>query len=137
MAVYLLVGLCFPSVLSVQTSRFLHWPVLRSWAARTKTKFDDLALELIRGPLKIICFVVLIRIGLEMLSWPAWLAEAFSRILTVVIALSLTYLALKLIDLALGYWSRRVPGRTTNSSTNSYFPLSGIVSRYSSSLLPS
>src|SRR5690349_8030626 len=48
-------------ILAFYISKFLDYVIqaqLRRWAARTATKFDDLILELLRGPVKIIAFVV-------------------------------------------------------------------------------
>lgn len=52
---------------------------LKHWAAKTKTKFDDALLELCRGPLKIVVFVILLHLGLRIVSWPEWFAEFLSR----------------------------------------------------------
>ena len=37
---------------------------LKRWAEKTETKFDDLILDLLNGPVKIVSFVVFLRIGL-------------------------------------------------------------------------
>ena len=48
-------------VLAFYVSKILDYVIqvqLRKWAARTQTKFDDLMLELLHGPVKIISFVI-------------------------------------------------------------------------------
>jgi MscS family membrane protein len=77
---------------------------LKKLAARTETKLDDLLLELLHGPIKIVAFAVFLIIGLNMFDWPEKVRAWFSKGLIVVVAASLTYLALKIIDLLLVLW---------------------------------
>src|SRR5215471_4707997 len=42
---------------------------LKKLTARTETKVDDLLIELLHGPVKIILFVVLLHIGLNIFDW--------------------------------------------------------------------
>jgi small-conductance mechanosensitive channel len=80
---------------------------LKRWAMRTKRRFDDLLLELLRGPIKVIAFVILLHIGLRIFSWPLWFADFLSKSLRIVVAVSVTYMALRFIDLVTGYWKQR------------------------------
>jgi MscS family membrane protein len=80
---------------------------LRQWAARTRTKFDDLLLDLLRGPLKVVVFVILLHVGLRVFDWPEWAALFISNSLKVIVACSLTYLAIKVVDLATAFWQER------------------------------
>ena len=82
-----------------------YW--LKRWAERTKRRFDDILLELLRGPIKVIAFVILLHIGLRIFSWPVWFADFLSKLLRIVVALSVTYMALRFIDLVTGYWKQR------------------------------
>src|SRR5262249_24711021 len=43
---------------------------LRKWAARTRTRLDELMLELLHAPVKVITFVVLLHFALRVFSWP-------------------------------------------------------------------
>jgi MscS family membrane protein len=80
---------------------------LRKWAQRTSTKLDDLLIELLRGPVKIITFVILLHIGLRVFAWPVWAQHLISNGLKITVACSLTYVALKFIDLLMGLWQKR------------------------------
>ena len=80
---------------------------LRKWAEKTRTRFDDVLLSLLNGPIKIISFVVLLHIGLRVFIWPQWAEDFLSKGLGIVVAFSLTYLALKSADMAVGYWQAR------------------------------
>lgn len=83
-----------------------HW--LKRVAARTKTRYDDLILELVRGPVEVVAFVILVHIGLGIFEWPPRAQVFFSRALIIVVACSITYVALKFVDLLLGIWRERV-----------------------------
>jgi MscS family membrane protein len=98
-------------VLAFYVSKLLDFVIhgrLRKWAERTETKLDDLLLELVRGPVKIISFVILLHIGLRVFSWPAWGEIFISNGLKITVACSLTYVALKGVDLLMGVWKQRV-----------------------------
>jgi len=81
---------------------------LKKLAARTETKYDDLILELLRGPVKVVAFVVLLNIGLNIFEWPDRAQNFLSHGLIVVVAYSVTYVILKFIDLLLGVWREKI-----------------------------
>ncbi len=83
-----------------------HW--LKRIAARTKTKYDDLILELVRGPVEVVAFVILLHIGLGIFDWPPSAQIFLSHALIIVVACSITYVALKIVDLLLGLWREKV-----------------------------
>jgi MscS family membrane protein len=80
---------------------------LKRWAEKTQTQFDDLLLELLNGPIKVVCFVIFLRIGLDVFQWPGVVQSILNKGFTLVVAISLTYMALKFIDLVMGYWHHR------------------------------
>lgn len=80
---------------------------LRKFAARTKTDLDDAILELLRGPVKIVVFVILVHLGLQVFDWPGWAETFVSNGLKIFVAASITYVALKFVDLAIGLWQKR------------------------------
>ena len=96
---------------------------LRQWVRRTPTELDDLLLELLRGPIKVILFVILLHIGLRVFVWPEWIADFITKALHVVVALSLTYMALKFVDLVTGYWRQRVSSGTDKSFNDQLLPI--------------
>jgi MscS family membrane protein len=77
-------------------------------SARTKTPYDDLLLKLLRGPLKLVAFIILLNIGLGLFDWPARAQLLLSRGLIVVVAFSVTYLATKIADLLLNLWREKI-----------------------------
>ncbi len=96
--------------LAFYVSKFLDCFItnrVRKWAEKTATRFDDLFLELIRGPVKVVSFVVLLHIGMKVYAWPDSLEIFFSKGLKIFVACSLTYVLLKAIDLLMGVWKQR------------------------------
>ena len=80
---------------------------LRQFAAKTKTKLDDILVNLIDGPIKVIVFVILLHIGLQASRWPDIVHLYVGKAMIVAVALSLTYLALRFADLATLGWKQR------------------------------
>jgi MscS family membrane protein len=86
---------------------FVAFAWLKRLAARTETKLDDLLLELLRGPVKVVAFVVLLHLGLTIFDWSETARAYFSKLLILIVAGSLTYLTLKIVNLLLEAWRQR------------------------------
>jgi MscS family membrane protein len=80
---------------------------LKRLAMRTESKLDDLVLELLRGPIKVVVFALLINVGLNFFDWSPKVKSYFFKSLILVVAAALTYLALRVIDILLTAWRRR------------------------------
>jgi MscS family membrane protein len=98
-------------VLAFCVAWLLDWFVsvwLKKRAAKKGSKYDDLILELLRGPVKVVAFVILLNIGLGIFEWPERAQNYISRAFIVVVAGSVTYVALKVVDLLLGVWHEKI-----------------------------
>ena len=95
---------------------------LKRLAAKTETKLDDLLLELLHGPVKVVAFVILLNIGLGVFEWPARAQIYISRGFIIVVACSVTYVALKFIDLLLGLWRGRIVSPQDKAFAEQLFP---------------
>jgi len=84
---------------------------------------DDLLLELLHGPLKVIVFVVFLHIGLTMFNWSLVARTYLSKALILVVAGSLTYVAIKVVDLFLDGWRKRVAHEADHKFNNQLFSL--------------
>jgi MscS family membrane protein len=96
--------------LAFYVSKFLDFFIrerVRKWAEKTTTKMDDLFVELLRGPIKIVTFVVLLHVGMEVYDWPPVWANFLSKGLAIIVACSVTYVLLKGVDLLMGVWQQR------------------------------
>jgi MscS family membrane protein len=83
---------------------------LKELAGRTETAVDDLVIELLRGPVRVTSFVILLHMGMRIYSWPEGAAAFFSKGLKVIVAVSITYVLLKLVDVWMGWWRERAAG---------------------------
>jgi len=110
-------------VLAFLFSRALDWFIqnrLKHWASKTETEWDDILVKLADGPVKAISLVFLIHIGLELYEWPAWLEINLSRLSLIVGAIALTFIALRVIDLAMAVW-RKQPRQGGDVAFNDQF----------------
>ncbi len=96
---------------------------LKRLAAKTETKYDDLLLELLRGPVKVVAFVVLLNIGLNVFDWPERAQIFLARGLIVIVACSVTYVVLKFVDLLLGVWREKVATPQDKAFAEQLIPL--------------
>ncbi|MEY4385680.1 MAG: hypothetical protein RLY20_963, partial [Verrucomicrobiota bacterium] len=96
---------------------------LKRWAEKTETKFDDLVLELLNGPVKVISFVVFLRIGLEVFSWGPTVQVVLEKTFALVVVITITYTILKFVDLLMGYWKLRAAGEADKEFNEQLFPI--------------
>lgn len=97
--------------------------VFRRWAAKTKTQLDDLVLKLLRGPIKVVAFVVLVHIGLNVFTWQPWVTRYLSNGLKIVVAISLTYVVIKLVDVLLALWQAHLRDQKDEQFQKQLFPI--------------
>jgi MscS family membrane protein len=98
---------------------------VKKWAERTSTKLDDVLVQVLRGPVKIITFVILLHIGMRVYSWPTGLAEFFSNALKIIVAVSITYVLLKAVDVVMGVWRERTTTPENEQFGKQLLPLIG------------
>ncbi len=96
---------------------------LRQWAEKTRTKFDDVLITLLDGPVKVIAFVILVHIGLQMLDWPPAVQVYIHKGLILMVGFSLTYLIVRFLDILINQWKRRVATEMDKVFQDQFFPL--------------
>jgi len=96
--------------------------VVKRWTSRTRTKFDDMLVTLLHGPVKIVAFVIFLHIGLSVFSWPEWLESFISKTLKIVVAASITFMLLRLADGLLGLWKQK-QGEDDQDFNRQLFPI--------------
>lgn len=97
-------------LLAFYVAKLLDWSTrvwLRKAVNRSPSKLGELLLEFLRGPVKVVAFVVLLHLGLNLFDWPAVVNRYFSKGLILVVAASLTYLVIKILGLLLDAWRRK------------------------------
>lgn len=113
-ATVIFVGLAFLA------ARIFDWLVavqLKKVVAKTKWKLDDLIVQLLRGPVKMLALVIFLQVGLNVFQWPDWLENWLKKGFYLLVAASLTYMALKLVDLGATYW-KKYPGVKADKTFN-------------------
>ena len=113
-------------VLAFFVARLLDFIIgvwLKRWAEKTETRYDDLVLELMRGPVKVVAFVIFLHLGLNLFQWPARTQELLSKVLILVVACSMTYVALKVVDLLLGLWREHSKATEDKMFAENLFPV--------------
>lgn len=112
--------------LAFYVSKFLDYLTrvwLKRWAERTETKFDDLVLELLNGPIKVVAFMIFLRVGLDVFAWPETVQKVLSKGFTIIVAISLTYMVMKFIDLFLNFWRQRAATKDDDAFNKQLFPI--------------
>ena len=112
--------------LAFYISKFLDFLTrvwLKRWAEKTETKFDDLLLELLNGPVRVVAFVIFLRIGLDVFQWPDKVQLVMNKCFTVIVAISLLYAVLKFIDLLMNYWRQRPRSDADREFDQQLFPI--------------
>jgi MscS family membrane protein len=112
--------------LAFNVSKILEWLAggqIRRWADKKGTKLGAVLLDIVHGPIKVVSFVVLLFVGLELFPWPLWLKLWIGRALELAVAFSVTYMATKFIDLLLDYWRQRVPARDDRMMNDHLLPV--------------
>jgi MscS family membrane protein len=124
--VWLYLASLFYIALAFYTSMLLDYFIqaqLKRWASRTKTKLSQLVPELLRGPVKIVTFVVLLHIGLGLFPLPERGANLVATCLKLIVAVSLTYVGIKFVDLLMGVWQQRVESSQDGMLDMHLFPI--------------
>ena len=116
--IYIILAFCVAWFLDFLVSTWLH-----RVAAKQKTAYDDLLLNLLRGPIKVVAFVIILNIGLGVFDWPLRAQLMLSRGLIVIVACSVTYLAIKVVELLLGLWRERIVSAKDRVFAELLFPL--------------
>jgi MscS family membrane protein len=96
---------------------------LKRWAERTATQFDDLLLQLLNGPTKIVSFVIFLRVGLEVFAWPPLVQSVINKGFAVIVAVTITYTVLKVVDLFMGFWHLRSAADADKEFNEQLFPI--------------
>jgi len=112
--------------LAFYVSKFLDYLTrvwLKKWTEKTKTQLDDLLLGLLNGPVKVVAFVIFLNIGLDMFDWPAAVNKILDKGLKIVVAATITYAIVKLIDLLMGYWKHRTTAEADRTFDEQLFPI--------------
>jgi len=112
--------------LAFYASKFLDYATrgwLKKWVEKTETQLDNLLLTVLNGPIKIISFVIFLRIGLDIFDWPPGAYNILTKCFTVVVAVTITYTSMKLVDLLMSYWQLKSAPDSDREFREQIFPI--------------
>ena len=81
---------------------------LQQFVRATSNQWDDLLVRLADGPVKIISFVVLLNVGLQLFDWPAAVGVYITRATLIAVAFSVVYVLLRTVDAATELWKAKI-----------------------------
>jgi len=116
----------FYILLAFYVSKFLDYLTnvrLKRWSRRTGTKLNELLVPLLRGPVRVVAFVIFLDIGLDIFDWGTAAETYLAKGFVLIVAVSLTYVSLKLIDLVLGLWRERAQAGGDRGFDDQLFPV--------------
>ena len=108
-------------MLAVLAAKLFDWLVttqLKRFSKKTETAVGAMVIQLLRGPVRMFALVVLLQMGLSLFAWPEWLERWLRKGLYLLLAFSLTYMLMKIVDLGTTYWKAR---RTANVEADRTF----------------
>jgi MscS family membrane protein len=73
---------------------------LRQTTEPTSTAFREKLVELFRGPLKLVVFVMLLHLGVQPMHKPEWMQRYLNNGFTLLVAIAITYTAMRSTDVA-------------------------------------
>lgn len=82
---------------------FIFIKILKKITSKTKTEYDDLLVDLLRNPVKVIVMVIFLHIGLNVFDWPEWIENYLSKGLKLVVAWSITIMVIRSIDVLMRF----------------------------------
>ncbi len=115
-------------LIAMYVARFLDWIVrkyIRSLTKKTETRVDDVLLELLHGPVRVISFVFLLHVGLHVFHWPEWLETYMSMGLKLAVAGSIFWMSMKAVDAVLGAVRERAENENDRAMGAQLFPVLG------------
>lgn len=122
--IYILLAFCAAWLFDFLAGFWLH-----RVAARTDAQHFDLLVKLLRGPIKVVVFVICLDVGLGIFDWPARAQLLLARGLIVVVACSVTYLAVNVVELLLGVWRKKIVSVQDRVFAELLFPLLGKLAK--------
>ncbi|MBL9173543.1 MAG: mechanosensitive ion channel family protein [Verrucomicrobiales bacterium] len=121
-------------LIAFQVARFVDWLIhtrLRKLAERTETEWDDIVLGLVDGPVKVIVFVILLNIGLQLFDWPSQVELWFARLTVVAVAVSVVMVIMKAVDAAIRLWRKNLPSDGDRAFNDHFLILIGKAAKIS------
>lgn len=117
-------------LLAFFVAKIVDWLIhtrLRQITSRTETQWDDILINLVDGPVKVIVFVLLLNVGLQLFDWPDFLEGWFAKLTILAVGASLLLVVLKAVDAAIRIWRTSLPDGGDRNFNEHFLVLVGKV----------
>ncbi|HTH47548.1 MAG TPA: mechanosensitive ion channel family protein, partial [Candidatus Limnocylindria bacterium] len=111
-------------ILAFYVAKFVDWFTharLKKWAAKTETEWDDIIINLLDGPVKVIVFVILVHMGLAIFDWTGRSEIWVSKITTIIVAFAIITVVLRAVDALIEIWLKGKTGTDGEMKFNQHF----------------
>jgi len=82
---------------------------LNHWVRRTDIRWDEVTVRRLAGPIKLVTFLAILDVGLELFDWPDWIEIWVAKLSYVAIGASLLMAFIKVVDAAIVIWRTKLP----------------------------
>lgn len=99
-------------LLAFFVAKIVDWLIhtrLRQITSKTENQWDDILINLVDGPVKVIVFVLLLNVGLQLFDWPNFIEAWFAKLTILAVGASLLLVILKAVDAAIRIWRTNLP----------------------------
>jgi MscS family membrane protein len=86
---------------------FLGTRIVKRVTEKTATKLDDKLLEILHRPVKVIVVLIALTAGIGAYDWPDWIEHILTVLFVLCVAVTVTYVAVRLVDLLIGYFEEK------------------------------
>jgi MscS family membrane protein len=117
-------------IVSMWLARLVDWFVrvyIRRLTQKTETTLDDMLLELLHGPVRVVSFVFLLHVGLHVFHWPEWIETYMSLGLKLAVAGSVTWMLMKAVDIGLNAVKDRAVREQDKAMAAQLLPMLGRI----------
>ena len=95
------------SFLLAPVVEFFVTRVLKRVTERTPTKLDDKLLQILHRPVQVIVVLIALTTGIGAYEWPDWIERILTVMFVLCVAVTVTYVAVRLVDLLIGYFEEK------------------------------
>ncbi len=117
-------------IASMWLARLIDWFVrvyIKRLTQKTETNLDDMLLELLHGPVRVVSFVFLLHVGLHVFHWPEWIETYMSLGLKLAVAGSITWMLMKAVDFGLNQVKERTVREQDKAMAAQLLPMLGRI----------
>ncbi|MEI7729493.1 MAG: mechanosensitive ion channel family protein [Verrucomicrobiota bacterium] len=98
------------TILMVMAVDYLFKTIVERRALEGQNEVRDRMIHLLRGPIKMVCFIILLHVGLNVFNYPHWVDHYVSVGLKIVLAWSITYMFTRAVDMFVLYLRKKYQG---------------------------